>query len=110
MSAPAITRIWAMPNRWTFCIQPIRELLARYVHSEQIWIDPCCGKYSPATVRNDLNTECEADSHLDAIEFLNKYDADSIDGVLFDPPYSPSKGKECYKGYYPSSKSWWASC
>lgn len=37
MSEINIKRIWAMPNKWTFNIQPIKELLDKYVH-EGIYI------------------------------------------------------------------------
>lgn len=36
-----IRRIWAMPDRWTFRISPIRELIGRYIAiGGRGWIDP----------------------------------------------------------------------
>ena len=29
-----ISRVWAMPNKWTFTIKPIRDLLDRYIKVE----------------------------------------------------------------------------
>ena len=34
---------------------------------------------------------------MDAIDFLNMFAPNSIDTVLYDPPYSPRQVSECYK-------------
>jgi len=93
-----ISRIWAMPNKWTFKIKPIHDLIYRYLNNG-IWIDPYCGLYSPARITNDLNPDVKADYHLDALDFLKSFKNDSIDGIFFDPPYSPRQVSECYKGF-----------
>jgi hypothetical protein len=92
-----IDRVWAMPNRWTFTIKPIRELIEEEM-GEGLWIDPFAGKASPATIRNDLNPEREAEYHETAHYFLSRYQENSVDGCFFDPPYSPAKVKQCYEG------------
>ena len=33
---------------------------------------------------------------MDALDFLKMFDTDSVDGVLYDPPYSPRQVSECY--------------
>ena len=35
-----ITRQWAMPNKNTFSIKPISEILQKYIHENDIVIDP----------------------------------------------------------------------
>jgi len=90
-----INRVWAMPNKWTFKIKPIAELLARYVGDGRGWIDPFAGMTSPAEFTNDLNPDAKAIYHLDALEFLKSL-KDIYNGCLFDPPYSPRQVKECY--------------
>jgi len=90
-----MNRVWAMPNKWTFQIKPIAELLARYVGDGKGWIDPFAGMFSPAEFTNDLNPEAKAQYHLDALEFLKTLRG-SYKGVIFDPPYSPRQVKECY--------------
>jgi len=85
-----------MPNKWTFKIKPITELLARYVGDGKGWIDPFAGMYSPAEITNDLNPRANAQWHVDALVFLQMLPIDSYRGVLFDPPYSPRQVKECY--------------
>lgn len=64
-----IERQWAMPNKWTFRIKPIKELLMQEI-TDGLWVDPYAGECSPATITNDLNPERPTDYHLQAIDFL----------------------------------------
>ena len=89
-----ISRIWAMPNKWTFTIKPIRELLNKYVN-KGFWCDPFAGENSPAQVQNDLSGKVEF--NMDAIDFLKSRIREEFDGVLIDPPYSLRQVSEHYK-------------
>ena len=90
-----ITRAWAMPNKNTFLIKPIAELISRYVGDGKNWIDPFAGDNSPAEVTNDLNHKKKTMFHRHATDFAQVIVGD-YDGVLFDPPYSLRQLKECY--------------
>jgi len=92
-----ITREWAMPDRWTFKIIPIKKLLDRYVGDGRGWIDPFCGTSKLAEYRNDLNPRTSCESHVTALEYCQQLDGE-FNGVLFDPPYSGRQVKECYDG------------
>jgi hypothetical protein len=59
-----VYREWAMPNKWTFLIKPIKELLDKYVLDGKDWIDPFAGDNSPAGITNDLNPKSPAQFHL----------------------------------------------
>jgi DNA modification methylase len=55
--------------------------------------------------------------HMDALAFLKSLDADSFDGVLFDPPYSITQARQCYEGVgmelldtKPTSMKYWGDC
>lgn len=103
-----------MPNKWTFTIKPIRELLNRYV-LEGYWCDPFAGENSPAQIQNDLSGKCEFS--MDALQFLKTRNNNEFDGVLFDPPYSITQAKQCYEGrgmdllnIKPTSMKYWAEC
>lgn len=105
-----------MPNKWTFTILPIKNLLAREVKSG-VWCDPFSGNNSPARVTNDLNVSVDAEYHMDALLFLKSLPSSHFDGVLFDPPYSITQAKECYLGYgadkldtKPTSMKYWGDC
>jgi hypothetical protein len=94
-----INRIWAMPNKNTFIILPIKELLSRYVSKDKIWIDAFANESNVASITNDLNPEYDTDYHLDALEFFKTFNDNSVDGVLYDPPYSITQAAQCYKSY-----------
>lgn len=92
-----IERQWAMPNKNTFDIKPIKELIQSEL-TNGIWIDPFANRNKLATVTNDLNPVFDTDYHMDALDFLKIFDDSSVDGVLYDPPYSPRQVTECYQG------------
>lgn len=91
----SLERIWAMPNKNTFEIKPIHDLIVDEI-TDGIWIDPFANRNKLASITNDLSTEFDTDYHLDALDFLKMFDTDSVDGVLYDPPYSPRQVSECY--------------
>lgn len=111
-----IERKWAMPNKWTFTIKPIADLLKIEVTNGN-WCDPFAGKNSPATMTNDLRKEMPSHFHMDALAFLKSIPSESQDGVLFDPPYSITQAKQCYEGFgmdklntKPTSMKYWGDC
>ncbi len=87
-----------MPSEWTFTIQPIKELVFKYVGDGVGWIDPFAGENSPAEITNDLNPERPSKFHLHAKDFSMQL-CDKYNGILFDPPYSTRQIKECYDGF-----------
>lgn len=95
------SRVWAMPNAWTFKIRPIAALLSRYVPAGGIkWIDPYAGYNSPAYYTNDLDPASPAKEHMHALDFaamLSKASVGGFDGILYDPPYSFRQISEHYK-------------
>ncbi len=92
-----ISRVWAMPNSNTFDVPPIRKLIEDEL-TTGVWIDPFANKNKLASITNDLNPDYDTDYHLDALQFMKMFEAESIDGVLYDPPYSPRQVAECYHG------------
>jgi len=112
---PIIRRVWAMPNKWTFTIKPIKQLLDRYVAPEMFWCDPFAGEHSLAQVQNDLSGKVEF--CMDALCFLQSRKDGEFDGVLYDPPYSIRQARECYdkRGMdqlhiKPNSMRYWSEC
>ena len=88
-----INRIWAMPNKRTFQIKPIKELLEEEIPKDAKVLDPFPFDYVKDATNTLMNTP--NDSH----EF-----------AVFDPPYSPRQLKECYKGIgeYDTKASTWS--
>lgn len=90
-------RVWSMPNKNTFQIKPIKELIERYIHDGQIIIDPFANNNTYGTITNDLDPQYNTDYHMDAIEFLKIQKDECADLVLYDPPFSVRQLSECYK-------------
>ena len=86
-----------MPNKNTFDIKPIKELIQSEL-TNGIWIDPFANQNKLATITNDLNPDFDTDYHMDALDFLKTFQNESVDGVLYDPPYSSRQVTECYQG------------
>jgi hypothetical protein len=95
MSRIIINRQWAMPNKNTFTIKPVYEIIAKYISGESI--DPFANSNPIARITNDIDNQYDTDYNMDAIEFLNLFRDLSVDTVLFDPPYSPRQVSESYK-------------
>ena len=92
---------FCMPSHETFKMKPIRELLEEVVPREGFGIDPFARRrhgFASIGGYNDLIPECEVDYHRGALAFLEVWGDESIDWVLFDPPYSLRQLKECYDG------------
>lgn len=84
-----------MPNRNTFSVPSIRQLILNEKHG--LTIDPFANTSKLADVTNDLDTEMDTDHHLEAMDFLGLFENNSVDTVLFDPPYTPRQVAEIYK-------------
>lgn len=92
-----VTRQWAMPSRWTWSIKPIKELVEETVGDGLGWADPFAGQSQLGEHRNDLDPATGQPSNMDALEWLKTFPDASLNGVLFDPPYSPRQVSECYR-------------
>ena len=93
-----IRRAWAMPNSRTFNIKPIADILHKYLDNcTGVIIDPFANESTFATITNDIDTQYSTGYHMDATDFLLMFDTESVDIVLYDPPYSPRQVAECYK-------------
>jgi hypothetical protein len=113
-----ITRVWAMPNKQTFLIKPIKELLARYIDNNgRRWVDPFCGKSKWCQFQNDINPTLANGRPLEAMQYIKKFSKTPMKGYLIDPPYSMNQLKTLYnefergKGLYcvrPDSMIYWS--
>ena len=101
-----INRIWAMPNKSTFLVKPIKELVKKYIdiikgeNKDAIIIDPFVNESifaDQCNFTNDLNPAFKATYHLESLDFLKTFEDNSVDMVLFDSPFSPRQISECYK-------------
>lgn len=91
-----ITRQWAMPNKRTFKIKPIKMIINKWKKKfpSSIILDPFPYEYKK-----------------DATKFLSELPDNNYNFAVFDPPYSPRQLKECYKGIgeYDTKSSTWGN-
>ena len=92
-----INRCWCMPNKNTFEMKPVKRLIYKYFKNSFISIDPFANKNKICKITNDLDNSFNTDYNLDALDFCKQFDDNSVDFVLFDPPYSPRQVSESYK-------------
>lgn len=92
-----IERKWAMPNKNTFEVKPIKELISKYNKEGLFSIDPFANSSKITTLTNDIDKSFNTDFHLDAMDFLKMFQNETVDLVLYDPPYSPRQVSESYK-------------
>jgi len=98
-----INRVWEMPNSRTFKIKCIRNIILKYSKNANKIIDPFSNEMSikkylkdKIYISNDLDEQYKCNYNLDANDFLKTFEDESVDLVLFDPPYSGRQVKECY--------------
>jgi hypothetical protein len=91
------SRVWEMPNKNTFDVKCIGNFVKKYIKDKEVTIDPFSNKSRLAKITNDLDPDMNCDYCMDALEFLQQFSDNSIDLVLFDPPFSSRQISECYK-------------
>jgi ABC-type Zn uptake system ZnuABC Zn-binding protein ZnuA len=104
MNTMVIGRTWCMPNSKTFKIKPIKELIKSEL-IEGIILDPFANDQSikeimtekQTYISNDLDTEYSTEYNIDALDFLKLFEDNSVDMILYDPPFSTRQVSECYK-------------
>lgn len=100
-----IERVWAMPNKWTFTIKPIKRLLHEEV-TGNFWVDPFAGENGAVYAHHTNDIER---SGVDAFAFLKGFKDEVADGVLYDPPYSITQARMYGKKEF-SSMKYWSDC
>jgi hypothetical protein len=88
-----------MPNKNTFSIPCIRDLIFKYIKDDDISLDPFSNTNRIAKITNDLDPDVGADYNLESLEFLKLFADSSVDFILHDPPYSTRQVSECYKKF-----------
>lgn len=94
-----ISKTWAMPNKNTFSIKPVKDLINKYLKPELLSIDAFANNSKIATITNDIDTSCSTDYNLDALDFYKLFKNNSVDVVLYDPPFSPRQVSEVYRKF-----------
>ena len=87
---------FAMPNKNTFSIKPIKRFVEEELEGLNRVLDPFAREARYGHITNDLNPKFDTDYNMDALAFLKMFDDNEAAGIIFDPPYSLRQLKECY--------------
>jgi len=86
-----------MPNSNTFDIRCIHKLIMKHREGLENVVGPFANKNRIANITNDLDPAHACNFSMDATDFLKMLNENSVDMVLYDPPYSSRQISECYK-------------
>ena len=92
-------------GRWTFKTKKVRDTLLPFLEGRVL--NAFAGetrldeyKRGITEVRNDLNSDRDAEYHVDAVDLGELFDEESFDVVVLDPPYSQTQSEEHYDGLH----------
>lgn len=87
------------PNRWTFQSRKIREWVEARLRGRVL--NACAGKTKLAhdcrIVRNDIDTDRDADLHVDVCEIADHFEPSSFDTIVYDPPFTSNQASRSYE-------------
>jgi len=85
-------------GRWTFEYKPAREFVEKRLRGRVL--NACAGKtelsHDGKVLRNDLNPEIDAETHVDVTNLRSCYPPQSFDTVVFDPPFDDLQAADKY--------------
>jgi hypothetical protein len=85
---------------WTFEDTQIRKWVLENISGRVL--NACCGKsklpHDNDILRNDLDENIDADTHVDVAELPTCYERESFDTILFDPPWTMYQANMRYDG------------
>lgn len=83
-------------HSYTFKVKDIREWVEKHCVGKTLNLFAGKTKLNADEIRNDLDTEVEADYHLEALECVKQWNEPTFDTIILDPPYSYRKSMEYY--------------
>jgi hypothetical protein len=88
----------ARGHRWTFRDPAPKEVAERYLEGETL--NPFAGEveldHTGQVHRNDIDPDRNAEYHMDAVEFVRRYEPSSIGSIVHDPPWSEHQAESTY--------------
>ena len=90
-------------GKWTFATKMVRDVVLDNIHGRVL--NACAGetkleKRGCEFVRNDIDSSIEADSHVDVRSIDERYNSESFDAVILDPPFDPGRAAKLYEGWH----------
>ena len=88
------------PNRWTFQSDKMRQWVEQRLQGRVL--NACAGKtmlvHDHEIIRNDIDQDRDADLHVDVCNIADELEPESIDTVVYDPPFSQNQANRSYDG------------
>jgi len=92
-------------GKWTFQTSMVRQVVLGHLSGRVL--NACAGKTrleeycrGVDVVRNDLNTDIQADHHRDAQTLDEHLEHESFDVVINDPPFDSGRSEKLYEGMH----------
>lgn len=84
--------------RYTFKNKKVRKWVEENVEGRVLNL--FAGKYKLICdeTRNDIRTDMPCDYHMDALEFVKRWEGEKFNTIILDPPYAYRKSMEMYDG------------
>ena len=73
----------------------VEERYIEQIGKDKVILNPFAN-ISAYGITNDIDKTIDTDYHMDAIDFFKMYSNNSVDMVLYDPPFSARQVSECY--------------
>lgn len=104
-------------SKWTFEDDQIRRWVEMHMEPGDVILNACAGKThltppeNGTIIRNDANPDRDADFHVDVAELaaLDELDADSIDMVVMDPPWTCYQANLRYESRHVDQSGEWGN-
>lgn len=87
-------------SRWTFEDKPVRDWTLSFCKGRVLNVTAGQTKmgYDGDIVRNDIDEDAPADTHLEAHDLPDEFGANSFNTIVFDPPWSGFQSGDKYDG------------
>jgi len=95
---PSFSYLRTPLNRYTFKSPKIKKWVESNIEGYTLNLFAGLVKLHANEYRNDIREEMNADSNIDALEFVKSYVGEKFGTILLDPPYSYRKSMEMYEG------------
>lgn len=93
-------------SRWTFEAEQIRAVVENHLRGRVL--NATAGRTElehETVVRNDINPEIYADTHIDVAEIDQHFPDNTFDVAILDPPFDDTQAEKRYAGWHASEWS-----
>lgn len=96
----SFTYMYQPPKRYTFQMPLLKQWIEDHCEGKVLNLFAGIVLLNVDETRNDIDTECPADYHMDVYEFIAmaKEKGMKFDTIVADPPYNMRKSREKYEG------------